>query len=316
MESGKMADNAPDLVQRAAARLQQATSKPDKAVGFVPSGETTRPPDLLAARFDPPDPARSADRFVAAAAPQPEQVTVSPTSMAAHGIASPANGQSRTVEEFRALKRHLLSNVGRSGNGTDSSSARVILMTSARPGEGKTFTAVNLALALAYEKDTRVLLMDADAYRQSAMSYLGISAEKGWLDALGGSRAAVNEIVLKTNVPGLSVLPTGKESGEIPEIMSSRPMKDLLGELVREDPARFIIMDALPCLTSTEPSILAALAGQTLFVVAAHQTSREDIESSLRLLNASPGVNLVLNKADALLSEQFKGYGYAYGYPR
>lgn len=311
-----MADHAPDLVQRAAARLQQATPKPDKPAGFVRSGENTRPPDPVTARFETPDPARSPDRFAPASAARLQQVTVSPTSMAAHGIALPANGQSRTVEEFRALKRHLLSNVGRTETGADMMSARVILVTSARPGDGKTFTAVNLALALAYEKDTRVLLMDADAYRQSVTSCLGISAERGWLDAVGGSPAAAADIVLKTNVPGLSVLPTGKESGEIPEIMSSRPMKELVENLVREDPARFIIIDSLPCLTSTEPSILAAMAGQTLFVVAAHQTSKEDIEASLRLLNASPSVSLVLNKADALLSEQFKGYGYAYGYPR
>jgi Mrp family chromosome partitioning ATPase len=94
--------------------------------------------------------------------------------------------------------------------------------------------------------------------------------------------------------------------------MSSRRMGMLLEELTREDPGRFIIIDALPCLPSTEPSILAALAGQTLFVVAAHQTSREEVDSALRLLNSSPSVNLVLNKVEPLLSEQFKGYGYAY----
>ena len=311
-----MADHAPDLVQRAAARLQQATPKPDKPAGFIPAGEKTRPPDVLTAHFEPFDPAKSFERSAPSAVAQPQQVTISPTSMAAYGVALPANGQSRTIEEFRALKRQLLSTASRGEAGTDVPSARVILITSARPGEGKTFTAVNLALALAYEKDTRVLLMDADAYRHSVMSCLGISAQKGWLDAVGGSPAEVADFVLHTNVPGLSVLPTGKESGEIPEIMSSRPMKELLDELVREDPTRFIIVDSLPCLTSTEPSILAALTGQTLFVVAAHQTSKEDIESSLRLLNASPSVSLVLNKADALLSEQFKGYGYAYGYPR
>jgi Mrp family chromosome partitioning ATPase len=93
-------------------------------------------------------------------------------------------------------------------------------------------------------------------------------------------------------------------------------MNQLLDDLIRSDPGRFIIMDALPCLTSTEPTILTALAGQTLFVVAAHKTSREDIESSLRLLNNSPNVSLVLNKAEPLLTEQFKGYGYDYAYQR
>ena len=81
---------------------------------------------------------------------------------------------------------------------------------------------------------------------------------------------------------------------------------------VRKDPGRLIIIDALPCLTSTEPTVLSALAGQTLFVVAAHETSKEDIESSLRLLSASPSISFVLNKTEPMLTEQFKGYGYDY----
>ncbi|HEX4081218.1 MAG TPA: AAA family ATPase [Rhizomicrobium sp.] len=216
------------------------------------------------------------------------------------------------MEEFRALKRHVLANAMRSADVANPAASRIILVTSARAGEGKTFTSVNLALALAYEKDARVMLMDADAYRQSLMKYLGISAASGWLETVSGKSAGLDDVVLETNVPGFSVLPTGKETGQIPEIMSSRRMKDLLDELVRQDARRFIIIDSLPCLTSTEPSILSALAGQTLFVVAAHQTSREDIEASLRLLNSSPSVNFILNKAAPALTEQFKGYGYAY----
>jgi receptor protein-tyrosine kinase len=108
----------------------------------------------------------------------------------------------------------------------------------------------------------------------------------------------------------LEILAAGKQRPEIPELMSSRHMKKLLDELVREDPDRYIIIDSLPCLTSTEPSILAALAGQTLFVVAAHQTRRDEIDSSLRVLNASPSVNLVLNRAESVLTEQFKEQAY------
>jgi Mrp family chromosome partitioning ATPase len=240
---------------------------------------------------------------------------LSPTVLAAHGIVHPSSGFSRTREEFRSLKRHVLSKVSRGSNGADSAEQRIILVTSARPGEGKTFTATNLALALAYEKDTRVLLMDADAYRQSLTTYLGISSNTGWLDSMETHGDAETHVI-RTNVPDFSVLSTGKERAEIPELMSSRKMKQLLDDLVRSDPGRLVIMDALPCLTSTEPSILAALAGQTLFVVAALETSREDLESSLRLLGASPKVSLVLNKTEPMLTEQFKSYGYAYGYQR
>jgi Mrp family chromosome partitioning ATPase len=242
-----------------------------------------------------------------AAAPE-RQAKLSPTSLAAHGIVLPSGGFSRSVEEFRALKRHVISNAMRAGNAQN----RTVLVTSARPGEGKTFTSISLALALAYEKDTRVLLVDADAYRQSLMNYLGLSSDSGWLDALSDDAGSATDLEFATNVPGLTILPSGKQRAEIPELMSSRRMTSAWEELTREDPGRFIIMDALPCLTSTEPSILAGLAGQTLFVVAANQTSREDVDTALRNLNASPCVNLVLNKVEPLLGEQFKGYGYAY----
>jgi Mrp family chromosome partitioning ATPase len=265
------------------------------------------------------EPAGGAERPEPAVQPfgvSQRHVNVSPTSLALHGIALPSSGFSRTVEEFRALKRHVLSSASRARSTADAASGRIILVTSARPGEGKTFTATNLALALAYEKDARVLLMDADAYRQSLMSYLGISADKGWLDVISEPSPPLDRITLKTNVQGLWVVPAGRERGEIPEIMSSRHMKKLLDLLMQEDPGRYIVIDALPCLTSTEPSILAPLAGQALFVVAAHQTSQADIESSLRLLSGSPSVSLLLNKTEPLLSEQFQGYGYAYASQR
>lgn len=312
-----MTDQTPDLILRAAARLRQPG--PRKGSPAPVAGETdgngrahvksARPIylDPVGAGGQPTELARATRR---------PHTNISPTSLAANGIVLPAGGHSRTVEEFRALKRHVLSNAMRASDTLDQTARRVVLVTSARAGDGKTFTSTNLALALAYEKDTRVLLLDADAYRQSLMSYLGVPAETGWLDIVSDRTTALDEVIITTNLPGFSVLPSGKERVGIPEIMSSRHMKTLLDDLVREDPQRFIIIDALPCLTSTEPSILAALAGQTLFVVAAHRTSREDIQSSLRLLAASPSVNLVLNKAEPLLSEQFKGYGYAYAYQR
>jgi Mrp family chromosome partitioning ATPase len=312
-----MTEYVPNLVQRAAARLQRS----DHPAGAPPSSASS---SALrdAPTFDLPRAplealAQEGARAELPGAKEARRVTVSPVTLAAHGITLPVEGFSRTVEEFRALKRQVLSIALHNRNaGAGQSGNRIILVTSARAGEGKTFTAVNLALALAVEKDTRVLLMDADAYRQSLMSFLGISAETGWLDAATETNLPIGALIIGTNIPGLSVLPAGKERPEIPEIMSSRRMAGLLDRLVQEDPRRFIVIDSLPCLSSTEPAILAAIAEQTLFVVAAHQTSRENAESSLRLLAGSPSVSLVLNKAEPLLCEQFKGYGYAYANSR
>jgi protein-tyrosine kinase len=240
-------------------------------------------------------------------------ITLSPSVLAASGIALPSAGFSRRVEEFRSIKRQVLSHASR-GNGTNSDANRVVMVTSATPGDGKTFISINLALALAYERDMSVILVDADAHRQSMLNYLGISAQKGWLDVLTDSTVTVPDVLLNTNIPGLSIIPSGVTRPEIPELMSSRKMANFINDLAKQHPNRLIVLDTLPCLVSTEPTILASLAGQAVFVVAANETSREEIESSLRLIEACPNVSLVLNKGNPLLLDQFSKYGYGYGY--
>jgi protein-tyrosine kinase len=302
-----MADLPPDLIQRAAARLTKAG--PARSEAAI---EDARQPVAVATNADT---GRATKNNRAAGEPpaiSQRIVTLSPTSLAARGIVLPSAGFSRTVEEFRALKRSVLANVAHDRGMSQSGADRIVLVTSSNMGEGKTFVAINLALALAYEKDARVLLMDADAYRRSLLAYMGISADVGWIDYVANRTTPLDDLMLQTNVPNLSILPSGKERNEIPELMSSQQMKNLLDELTGQCPNRIIIVDSLPCLASTEPSILAALAGQTVFVVAAHQTSRGDLESSLRLVSASPNVSLLLNKAEPRLSEQFKAYGYGY----
>jgi Mrp family chromosome partitioning ATPase len=242
------------------------------------------------------------------------EVAISPIRLATSGITLPGSGYSRTVEEFRVVKRHVMANARRLYASSAREAGRVVLVTSAKSGDGKTFTSINLALALAFEKDTSVLLMDGDAYRQSLFENLGISAEKGWIDVVAGGATTLSDVVLNTSLPGLEILPAGRERAEIPELMASRTMKQILDELIRSNPQRYIVIDSLPCLNSTEPSILAGLAGQTIFVVAAHRTSRDELDSSLRLLSGSPSVNLILNNASPSLGEQFKDDGYAYRY--
>jgi protein-tyrosine kinase len=302
-----MADHAPSLIERAAARLRQpVSSRPETAAGIespLASPVRTQPP------FKPVH--HGQDRTEAAAPLSGDRgirtVTISPISLAANGIVSPSENSSRTAQEFRAIKREVFANIRRS-NGAKN---RIVVVTSAKSGEGKTYTATNLALAFAYEQDTRVLLVDGDAYRHSMLDYLGLSADKGWLDVITDA-APLSGVVLRTNLSNLELLPAGKERSGIPELMSSGRMTALLEQLQSEDRSRVIIIDSVPCLTSTEPAILSELAGQTLLIVAADDTPRDDIEASLRLLKASASVNLVLNKTHPLLTEQFKGYSYNY----
>ena len=298
-----MQDSLPDLIQRAAARLER--------MGGAPS--LTRLPERVISSASKP--LASGDKAGAtSSAVRRAEVAISPTRLAASGITLPGSAYSRTVEEFRAVKRHVMANAKRLHASQARESGQVVLVTSAKPGDGKTFIAINLALALAFEKDTCVLLMDGDAYRQSLLESLGISADAGWIDVVSGGPATLSDVVLKTCVSGLQVLPAGRQRPEIPELMSSRVMKQLVDDLTRSNPKRYIVIDGLPCLTSSEPSILAGLTGQTLFVVSAHRTSRDDIDSSLRLLNTSPNVNLILNMVAPSLAEQFRDDSQAYRY--
>jgi Mrp family chromosome partitioning ATPase len=267
----KMVDSAPDLVQRAAAQLENFSLRTQHITA------------------------------------RQRAVTVSPAKLAARGIVLPDTVYSRTVEEFRAVKRGVLNTAAQECGSAFAERSRIVLVTSANPGEGKTFTAINLALSLACEKDISPLLMDCDAYRQSLLEYLGISADRGWIDIISGEDVLPGDVILSTSVPNLEILPAGKVRPHIPELMSSRSASRLFSELLLQNPNRIIVLDSLSCLTSTEPSILAALAGQTVFVVASYETSSDDITSALRQVETCHSVSLVLNKAEKLLT----GHGLA-----
>jgi exopolysaccharide/PEP-CTERM locus tyrosine autokinase len=306
-----MADT-PDLVLRAASRL----AKSDGTLPF-PADDRTQsraaPVNGNGAHAQPlaPAPAQAAS----GPAKQPlHKVVLSQATMAANGISLPSSGFSRQTEEFRSIKRQVLATVSRNASSAANGVNRLMMVTSAVPAEGKTHVSINLALAIAFERDFNVILIDADAHRQSLVSRLGISVEKGWLDALTDPSISLSDLVIGTNIPNLSILPAGNVRSEIPELMSSRKMATLIDELVNESPNRLVIFDSLPCLVSTEPAILASMVGQVIFVVAASETSKDEIESSLRLLEGCPSINLVLNKGDPLLIDQFGRYGYGYGY--
>jgi len=226
-------DKTPDLVRRAAARLGSAQSH--MSVTPAEPAPIPAPP--------PPAPSRTAAAFAAASAapvdvlpereavrqelprvevpprtPETRTVNVSPTSLAANSISLPSAGFVRTVEEFRVIKRQVLTNASRSAATGHNDYSRVIMVTSAKPGEGKTYTAINLALSIAHEKDLKVLLVDADVYRQSMLGYLGITADIGWIDLLADRKLTFSDVLLHTNIPNLSVLPAGHSHPEVPEI--------------------------------------------------------------------------------------------------
>jgi protein-tyrosine kinase len=246
-------------------------------------------------------------------APGP-QLTLDRGRLAGFGIAIPSSARSRTVEEFRLVKRNLMAAWPQSDLTGDRRSGRLIMITSARPGEGKTFTSINLALAFASERDVKALLVDVDTQHPGLPKIFGIPGEKGIVDVLAGD-LELSEVLIQTNLPNLMLLPAGRGGPHVPELLSSREMGALLVELMQRLSDRFIIIDTPPCMASSDAAALAPLVGQIVFVVEAHSTQQEEVEAALSMLSACPQISLLLNKSDTLASEHFGSYGYYYQSP-
>jgi protein-tyrosine kinase len=231
--------------------------------------------------------------------------------LASYGITMPSSARSRTVEEFRLVKRSLMTQLSQANSIADQRSTRLIMVTSARPGEGKTFISLNLALAFASERDVKALLVDVDTQHSSLQTILGIPSELGIVDVLSGSRE-LSEVLIQTNIPNLIVLPSGRGGPHVPELFSSNQMAILMAEMTRRFADRYIIIDTPPCMASSDAAALAPLVGQIVFIVEAHHTQQVEIEASLSMLSACPRIGLLLNKSDTMAGEHFGSYEYYY----
>ena len=289
-----MNDRPSGLIQRAAERLRQ---QPREAGVLTAPAPTLVAPPLSAV---PAEGQRTS-----------REVKIDRQRLAKHGITFAVTERSRIAEEFRIILRQILAkSQALEVSSEGASSARLIMITSARPREGKTFTAINLALAIASQRDFRVLAMDCDVERQSLTSVLGIDVETGLFDVLEDDRLDMRDTLLRTDIPNLTVLPAGRKRPGVPELLSSRRMRDVLSEMAHRYADRYIIIDAPPCLATSDPSILASMVGQIVFVVEANRTQEPEIEESLRLISTCPNISLVLNKMDGASSEHFGSYGY------
>ncbi len=215
----------------------------------------------------------------------------------------------RVTEELRIIKRQLLNNAFAEPNDAEKR-ADVIMVTSARPNEGKTFTALNLALSIAKESNHHVLLVDADGSRQGLRRFLTAGDLPGLLDLVADPAVDVADTILRTEVPRLSVVLAGTEQQHGPELLASQRMRSLINEMAMRYEDRIIILDAPPCLVSSDPAVLAAIVGQVVFVIEADRTQRGEVEASLELLHACPQISLILNKTKVAASNSFGSYNY------
>jgi exopolysaccharide/PEP-CTERM locus tyrosine autokinase len=182
------------------------------------------------------------------------------------------------------------------------------VVTSALPGEGKTYCAINLAMSIAMERDITVLLVDADVARPSVLKVLGLGAEAGLMDILMNDELELADVILKTNVPTLSILPAGRSNRHATELLASRSMSTLLSEIANRYADRIVIFDSPPLLITTEASVLAAQMGQVVMVVEAETTTQNAVREALRLLDSCKHINLIYNKIKAFPGTEYYGY--------
>lgn len=224
------------------------------------------------------------------------------------GLIDPDGGASRLLEEFRIIKRQVLSTAKSQGTPV----SRRVLICSPHPNEGKTFCAINLAIAMAAERDSEVLLIDADFGKPSILSKLGINAERGFMDVLADPAARVEDAVIGTDIPGLWVLGAGARTGRDSEYLASERTRDILGKLTRGARNRMLVFDSPPALAATPAAELAKQVGQSLLVARADSTGRAALEDAVDLLAACADIRLLLN--DTTFSPSGRKFGSYYGY--
>src|SRR5579859_284215 len=317
------------LVERAAERLLQAGVLEGSAAQLLEPGRDRAPADdiprpaVAAAALAQPSPQPDPQGDVLAAEPsgrdvaearedvvRPERPAVDLATLERAGLFDWTRGRSRISEEFRLAQRQLLRTAF--SPPAEAGFSNLLLVTSARPGEGKSFTALNLACSVALQGDHRVLLIDSDAKRDSLCQALGLGDAPGILDLASDPTLDVSRLILHTEIEHLSILPVGQERGRSSELFASREMTQLVQRLGRRYSDRLVILDAAPCLSTSDPAALAPIVGQILFVVEAERTQRDEVEAALDLVQACPQIMMLLNKVQMSTRYTFGAYSNYY----
>jgi protein-tyrosine kinase len=315
-----------DLIQRAAKRLgalEGAVASPQPVPGVDASPEpilakaipSRDMPPLHASdvSFAPVKSVEDLQRAAPAAPPSESHRTVrlKLNEVRRRGMITADNLRSNISFEFRAIKRKLLAST-RDHLNSNAITNNLIMVTSALPGEGKTFTATNLAFALAAERDLHVLLIDADVIHPSVGTLFDSPEGPGLTDLLNG-KSTVPEVIRRcVDQQNLSVIFSGARDEHAPELISSKKAADLFLDISRRYKDRIIIFDTPPVLASSETASLAMYMHQTFMVVAAASANRDQVQMALDNISACRNISLVFNKApkwQKLASDYYYYYG-------
>ena len=306
-----------DLKRNAPAAVRTPEPAAIDAIEAAAAAAPIAPAPDVAAHAAPapvePAPAPAAEQ----AAPRPAQksstrrVELDLNRMRDMGMVTAAGGRTRLLEDFRVIKRPLLQRAFAERKDSDKP-GNLIMVTSSLPGEGKTYCAINLAMSIAMELDHTVLLVDADVARPSVLRSLGLPAHRGLMDILLDDKVDMADVMLRTNVDTLTILPAGTSTPRATELLASSSMTTLLHEIANRYRDRIVIFDSPPLLLTSESRVLASHMGQIVLVVEAQTTTQHAVKEALRQLEGNQNVNLIYNK-----TREFPGieetYDYHYG---
>ncbi|MGG7605444.1 XrtA-associated tyrosine autokinase [Massilia sp. BKSP1R2A-1] len=258
-----------------------------------------------------PDVAAPAAPAAGGARANPRMVDLDLAKMRDMGMVTAAGGRTTLLEEFRIIKRPLLKRAfGERAEGE--MPPNLIMITSSLPGEGKTYCAINLAMSIAMELDHTVLLVDADVARPSVLRTLGLPAQRGLMDILVDDKLDLSDVLLRTNVDTLSILPAGTSTPRATELLASSTMSSLVTEIANRYPDRVVIFDSPPLLLTSESRVLASHMGQIVVVVEAQTTTQHAVKEALHKLEGFNNVNLIYNKTRDIPGIE-ETYDYHYG---
>ena len=253
--------------------------------------------------------ARRRESPVVDSAPPGQAVAIDQNALRAAGMLPPVHQEHEIAQQYRRIKRPLINNA--LGRGVAQlPSGNIIMITSAVPGEGKTFMSLNLALSMRLEEDVTVLLVDGDVVNPRFTQILGLESRPGLLDLAKDPALSAESVIVPTDLPGLSFLPAGRQEANATELVASARMHQVVSRLGSDNPARLVLFDSAPLLVTTESQALAHFAGQVVVVVHADQTPQHVVYDALETLPEDKPAFLVLNQ---ITRHSHSGYYYEYG---
>ncbi|PKO45784.1 MAG: chromosome partitioning ATPase [Betaproteobacteria bacterium HGW-Betaproteobacteria-4] len=303
------------LIEQAAKRLEQlrqaGVELPDETPALSNKNQPAiEAPPLSRAATSPAPVIAARDDFARNPSAISPEVKLDLEAISASGLLVPYAARSQLADEFRVIKRPLIANAMGKG-GERITNGNLIMVTSALPGEGKSFSAINLAISIAMELDNTVMLVDADVARPSVLNMLGLPPGKGLLDVLQDNSVDISGVLLRTNIAKLSILPSGTPHPRATELLASDTMIRLLDDMASRYNDRIIVFDSPPLLLTTEARVLATHMGQVVIVVNAENTVQAAVKQAISTIESCPVKMMMLNQVK---SAKVDGYGYGYGY--